>query len=847
MTRALYHQPEGDHNPYDPAPGSRHPLTPTDTETVRVGVVVSGSVSEVRVEWEEGERVSAVSLEAVDGSDEWIGVVGPFPASTRYRFVTSEGEGTDWYRLPVMAWTAGRFVGLAVDGAGVVAVLDSGGFLRLEPGDDALRWIAGPGEWRGGLCGEVLLGRWRLEVDGGALHLISAGRRVVIDSVSLGAVDGCLTEISLSWLLDQDEALFGGGERFDRLNQRGLSPDVRVYEQYKRQGSRTYFPLPWLLSSRGYGLHVHGAGRIRFDLGAGDGDRAVARIPASERAGGRWYFGPPAEVLGSYVSEIGLPTPLPVWAYGPWMSGNEWDRDSRIREVVERTVAERIPATVVVIEAWSDETTFYLFNDTTYQPVGGAEAVASESMRHGGRWPDPKGLVDWLHRQGLRVLLWQIPVLKDGPGHPQHDADVEHADRAGYCVQRVDGEPYRNRGWWFPRARVLDMSNPEARRWWFTKRAYLVEEFGVDGFKTDGGEHLWGSDVVTALGETGDEAANRYPTHYLGAYHEFLSGAGHTRPLTFSRAGFTGSQAFPAHWAGDEDSTWAAYRASLIAGLTAGLSGIAFWGWDLAGFSGPLPDAELYKRAAAMAAFCPIMQYHSEHNEHRRPLADRTPWNVAEQTGDPTVADVYAFYAHLRMNLVPYLYQSGNHASETGQPLMRALALDFADDPVAVGVDDQYLLGPDLMVAPVLDPGVHERPVYIPADGWCDLWSGRPVPAGWVAAGAEIDVIPVYVRSGAAIPLWMNEPVLGSPVGLPGSGDGSRVVMIFPGTRETPLVDPVTDRVWLVETRIDGDRLRVSVTNVPERTTLWIREPGEDQVAVLEPGSTTLSLRLRSV
>ena len=147
------------------------------------------------------------------------------------------------------------------------------------------------------------------------------------------------------------------------------------------------------------------------------------------------------------------------------------------------------------------------------------------------------------------------------------------------------------------------------------KRRYLVEELGVDGFKTDGGEHAWGHDLRYADGTRGDETQQPVPRPLRRGVPTCWT----ARRVTFSRAGFTGSAASPCHWAGDEDSTWEAYRASITAGLTAGIGGIFFWGWDLAGFSGEIPDAELYLRATAMACFCPIMQYHSEFNHHRTP------------------------------------------------------------------------------------------------------------------------------------------------------------------------------------------------------------------------------------
>jgi alpha-glucosidase (family GH31 glycosyl hydrolase) len=415
-------------------------------------------------------------------------------------------------------------------------------------------------------------------------------------------------------------------------------------------------------------------------------------------------------------------------------------------------------------------------------------------------------------------------------------------------VSTSDGEAYRNRGWWFPGSRVIDFTNADATEWWFAKRAYLLDEVGIDGFKTDGGEHLWGNNVKAADGATGDSAANAYPTQYLEAYHEFLREHGHEQPVTFSRAGFTGSQGLPAHWAGDEDSTWAALRASLTAGLSAGVSGVAFWGWDLAGFSGELPSAELYMRSTAFAAFCPIMQYHSEHNEHRDPLADRTPWNVARHRGDPDVNEVYRSYARLRMNLVPYLFGLGEEAARTGLPMMRALALEFSDDPVATAIDDQFLLGSDLLVAPVVEPGRSSRRVYLPDGAWTDFWTGQPVSSGWVTASAAVDSIPAYVRGGACIPLWMPDAVeLAAPVGLPGDGAGRLVLMVAPGTGESMVVDPFTARTWSIRVEPVDDALRIRTVDTPGGVDLWLRAgTGGPRLVQLPAGDSELRIEPES-
>jgi alpha-glucosidase (family GH31 glycosyl hydrolase) len=332
----------------------------------------------------------------------------------------------------------------------------------------------------------------------------------------------------------------------------------------------------------------------------------------------------PYDVTAAFVALTGAIALPPRWAFGPWMSANTWNDQATAMAAVRRTLAEGVPATVLVLEAWSDEATFYVFNDAEYDAVPGGDRLGLADLRFGGRWPDPKGMIDACHAEGVRVVLWQIPVLGRCPTpHPQHDADVAHALERGYVIRHGDGTPYRNAGWWFTDALVFDPTNPDARAWWFDKRRYLFDDLGIDGMKTDGGEHLWGRDLIAWNGQRGTELVNRYAQAYVDAYHGFVTEATGGDGLTFSRAGYVGAQRTPAHWAGDENSTWSAFRASIQAGLSAGMAGVSIWGWDIAGFSGEIPTVELYLRSTQMACFCPVMQYHSE--LHRRASAATAP------------------------------------------------------------------------------------------------------------------------------------------------------------------------------------------------------------------------------
>jgi alpha-glucosidase (family GH31 glycosyl hydrolase) len=607
---------------------------------------------------------------------------------------------------------------------------------------------------------KLSVGLLQVELNTQPFHLqISRQDRVLLSTRSYptwltsGAGD-VLGSVRMEFESPAEESFHGLGERYNAFNLRGSSLDASVYEQYKNQGIHTYIPVPFLLSSQGYGFYIDTARFSTFDLAASRADRWQFQADLGPEASLSFHLyagDEPKQNLQLFGRQVGLPQLPPDWAFGHWISSNEWNSQAIVMEQLRLSQLHDIPATVLVIEAWADEKTFYIWNDAQYSPKPADQPfkLSDFAFPADGLWPNPKGMIDELHRQGIRLVLWQIPVLKNlgGEHHPQQDIDEAYMLEKDYHLKWPDGLPYRVRPFWFHDSLLLDFSNPEAVDWWMSKRAYLLDELGVDGFKTDGGEHLWGRDVIFADGSRGDEGLNLYPNLYVGAYHRFTRERHNSDVLTFSRAGFTGAQAFPCHWAGDENSTWEAFRASLLAGLNAGLSGIPFWGWDIAGFSGEIPSAELYLRAAAMAAFCPIMQYHSEFNDHRTPLRDRTPWNIAERTGQPELIDIYRHFVKTRMGLLPYIRAEARHCAETGEPLMRPLFLDWPADPQAWQVSDQYCFGRELLVAPILEPDVKTRRVYLPKGEWRDFWTAENFSGQqWIDVPTPIESIPVFQR-----------------------------------------------------------------------------------------------------
>jgi alpha-glucosidase (family GH31 glycosyl hydrolase) len=719
----IRHRPAGSGHPYDSSADQREPVRPIAGSPLELRVLAAAATTEITCEWDDGKQVAHLPLARVESDRRGpSGAEGHLTAAATGR----RGAGVPW-AVTTPAVAAGeriryRFVGHS-------------GARRHRTrwfGVTAATWSEAGG---------------RLEVRGRS--------RVVPGSVAwLADADG-VHRVRFALDLAPEERLVGFGERFDALDQRGRRLDATVFEQYKGQAAagRTYLPMPFahVLGGTGWAFHVETAQRSWYDA-TGDRLEVEVALDGDPQAGltVAFYDGAVGDVLSEWLARVGAPAELPEWVFGLWASGNEWNTQRRVTEEIERHQREDVPVDVVVIEAWSDESTFTAFRDARY-PVhadGAPHRLADFEFPADGAWPDPKGMVDDLHGAGVHVLLWQIPLLKMHPApRGQARADAEALLAAGFAVTERNGQrPYRNRGWWFPGGLMPDLSSPAARDWWVAKRRYLVEEVGIDGFKTDGGEHGWGDDLRYADGHRGVAGNNRFPVHYAAAYGELLRSCGKA-PITFGRAGFTGSQSHGAFWAGDEDSTWPALRASLTAGLTAAACGVVYWGWDLAGFSGPLPDAELYLRAAGLSAFLPIMQYHSEFNHHRRPSRDRTPWNVAEVTGDDRVLPVFREFAQLRRRLKPYLAAQARRAIDTGWPLLRSLALVHPHDPASWQHPYQYLLGDDLLVAPVVEPGVERMPVYLPPGRWVDVWNCTREHGGrTVEVRTPIDRVPVWCR-----------------------------------------------------------------------------------------------------
>lgn len=564
--------------------------------------------------------------------------------------------------------------------------------------------------------------------------------------------------IAVDLAAQADEHYLGLGERFDALDQRGKEVDLWVEDG--AQLGITYIPIPFYLSSTGYGLHIDTNRRCVVRLATRDDPSVVSIRNAALALNLTVLPGPtPKEILSKYTAITGRAELPPPWVFGPWKS-RDWQTADQtgIHEDVEQQHQLDLPATVKLIDArW--EVAYHTF---AFDPH---------------KFPDPRAMIDDIHAYGSRLVVWLSPWMAVDNGDDPNDAFYACAER-DYLIKNPKGEIYVHRLGNNPLlvGSCIDFTNPEAAAWWQDNIRRLAE-MGVSGINTDFGEQV-PEDAVFNDGRTGREMHNIYPRLYNElTYEALLQARGDTREpgVLLARSGWHGTQRLSAIWAGDQTSDFgynSGLRTAIIAGQSAGLSGFSYWASDIGGYFGT-PSDEVYMRWTQLGAFSPIMMIHG--------AGRREPWTFSSQT-----LDTYRRYARLHTDLFPYIYTHAHTAARTGLPIMRAMALEFPEDPGVWGdlPEHQYLFGADLLVAPVYYGFARTRKVYLPAGLWRDFWNGELIEGGQtVARQAEVDQIPVFARAGAIIP-WLDPSpdtlVPASQEGVRSAGDDLRID-VYPG------------------------------------------------------------------
>lgn len=566
---------------------------------------------------------------------------------------------------------------------------------------------------------------------------------------------------------------YGLGEKFDAVNQKGKTVENQVIEKFCNQGAFSYCVTPFFVTDSGFGIYVQTKKKTVFSFQ----ESIECTIP--EEAEIYVFTGTIQEIIHDYMNLFSKPQLPPEYAFGIWVSANHWNCEADVDKLLEELDKYQYPASVIVLEAWSDETTFYIWNGAEYTPQKSAEGFSYEDFDFSNSqyWHDPKKMIERLHKKGKKLVLWQIPVFKgQSPREETSEQlalDTEHALQQKLVVLNKDGSPYKIPvGNWFEGSYIPDFTNEQTKEFWFHKRKYL-SDIGVDGFKTDGGEFIYSKDVRFCNGMTGEEGKNQYCQDYISAYTDSIT----SQQVLFSRAGYAGASGTPILWAGDHQSTNDELKNVLRAGLSSAMSGILFWSFDIGGFAGPLPSIDLYRRSTQMAVFSPIMQWHSEPDGGQfrelmpgaRGNNERSPWNIASAYHQPEFIEEMRYWHNLREELLPYIYNSAHIAIKKNVPMMRPLIYDFQDDKNVVDMEDEYLFGDSFLIAPFLEENENKRKVYLPKGKWYDFFSNVAYEGEEWYQSDETSKMPVYVKDGKAIPMRKNGKLMISLYGEHGN------------------------------------------------------------------------------
>lgn len=511
--------------------------------------------------------------------------------------------------------------------------------------------------------------------------------------------------IAASFSLSPDEKLFGCGESFTRLNKRGQKLVLYTTDAMGVQSREMYKPIPFFMSSNGYGMFVHTSAPLTFDFG-NSYDAANMIFVGDTQLELYIFIGNPKEILSEYTNLTGRSSMPPLWSFGLWMSRISYFSEKEVKEVATKLRNNRIPCDVLHLDTGWFETEWRC----NYQ--------FSES-----RFENPKNMIKELKENGFHISLWQLPYFT-----PTNEMYRE-AIQKGYVVLDGDGElPTEDA--------IIDFSNPEAVKWYQGLLKTLLE-LGVEVIKADFGEAAPLKGCYYS-GRTGFYEHNLYPLRYNKAVSEITKEVT-GNAIIWGRSAWTGSQRYPLHWGGDAENTDCGMAATLRAGLSLGLCGFSFWSHDIGGFVQKSPE-ELYLRWLAFG----MMTSHSRC--HGAP--PKEPWMYGEE-----FMDSFREIVEMKYRLMPYIMEQAKICAEKGFPMMRTLFFEFPEDLTSWMIEDEYLFGSDLLVAPLLQENKKERAVYLPFGLWTDYQTGKKYEGEkWHKISQGKVPIVILVRENAVIP-----------------------------------------------------------------------------------------------
>lgn len=586
--------------------------------------------------------------------------------------------------------------------------------VEIEETDEHFRFVSGEARLEVSKGPEL---RYRFYHDENGIESSKPKTRLLERSQAYVTDDKGNPWISTRLALNVGEQIYGLGERFSPFVKNGQAIDM-----WNRDGGtgtiQAYKNIPFYLSSENYGIFVNHTGAVEFEVASEKVSDVQIAAPGEELA---FFFIPgksPKEVLSQYGALTGRPPQVPEWSYGLWLSTSfltNYDEET-VMHFIDGMEERGLPLEVFHFDClWMEP---YEWCGFKWDPI---------------KFPDPAALLRKIKDKGLKVCVWINPYI--GQKSPLFRIGMEK----GYFLKRSDGTVWQWDKWQAGMA-IVDFTNPEAVSWY---QGFLHEllDMGVDCFKTDFGERI-PTDCVYHDGSDPQLMHNYYTLLYNAAVFEVLEKKrGEGDAVLFARSATTGGQMFPVHWGGDCTADYESMAESLRSGLSIGLSGFGYWSHDIGGFeAGCTPD--IYKRWTQFGLLSSHSRYHGS-SEYK------VPWLYGDEA-----CDVTRRFTMLKLRLMPYLKIAQQQVTKESTPMMRAMLLDFPEDPTCLNLDRQYMLGDDLLVAPVFgDDGVVR--FYLPEGGvWVNLLDGEKLEGGhWYTRRYDYMNLPLFLRPGSALPV----------------------------------------------------------------------------------------------
>ena len=545
------------------------------------------------------------------------------------------------------------------------------------------------------------------------------------DAFALAYVErnGEANRSTFSFQTKPDECFYGTGERFTKMDLSGKTFQLRNQDGQGVNNRRTYKNIPFYLSSENYGVFVHTSAFAKFSLA--DHSTRSAQVLVEEPLVDFFVIGGenPEQILFGYRQLTGFPTMPPLWSFGTWMSRMTYFSADEVNDICDRMRTEDFPCDVIHLDTGWFETDWlceWKFNDE--------------------RFPNPPQFIQNLKDKGYRVSLWQLPYISYNAIQYKEADENEYISKSERLISGSSNFSVQDF------AGTIDLTYDKATEWYKGLLRNLLE-MGVVCIKTDFGEDIHLDAEYRNMSP--EKLHNLYPLLYQKAAYEVtkeVTGDG----IIWARAGWAGCQRYPLHWGGDSACSWDGLAGSLKGGLQLGLSGFAFWSHDVPGFHGVpnfmnsvLPE-DIYVRWTQFGVFSSHLRYHGSHK--------REPWHY------PNIAPIIRKWLKLRYQLIPYILEQSKKAIKTGFPVLRALILHHPNDKTCRQIDDQYYFGDNMLVAPVMN-SENTRDIYLPEGTWVHFFSKEVFEGERWLKNVEVplDEMPVFVKQGAEIPMYMEE------------------------------------------------------------------------------------------